>query len=124
MRAWRNSGTAIGPSAAPTPFENDIAVGVRLAVNDAASTEALLAMVQDLDTSARFLILEANRRFGDHWLLTAELSAFLDQTEEDFLFDARDDELMQIQIAYCFQKKFVEGIELNQDFLNSSFKYY
>jgi hypothetical protein len=87
---------------ATNAFENDIATGLRLAVNDAASTEALLGWVQDLDTSARFLFLEASRRFGDNWLLTAELRAFINQPMEDLFFDLRDDEIMQIELAYYF----------------------
>jgi hypothetical protein len=87
---------------ATNAFENDIATGLRLAVNDAASTEALFGWVQDLDTSARFLFLEANRRFGDNWLLTAELRAFIHQPMEDLFFDLRDDEIMQIELAYYF----------------------
>jgi hypothetical protein len=87
---------------ATTAFENDIATGIRLAVNDASSTEALLGWVQDLDTSARFLFLEASRRFGDNWLLTAELRTFLNQPIEDFLFEQRDDEILQIELAYYF----------------------
>ena len=87
---------------ASTAFENDIATGLRFAVNDAASTEALLGWVQDLDTSARFLFLEASRRFGDNWLLTAELRTFLNQPPEDFLFEQHDDEVMQIELSYYF----------------------
>jgi hypothetical protein len=87
---------------ATNAFENDIATGLRLAVNDAASTEALFGWVQDLDTSARFLFLEASRRFGDNWPLTAELRAFIHQPMEDLFFDLRDDEIMQIELAYYF----------------------
>jgi hypothetical protein len=61
-----------------------------------------LGWVQNLDTSARFLFLEASRRFGDNWLLTAELRAFLNEPIEDLLFDLRDDEIMQIELAYYF----------------------
>ena len=87
---------------ATNAFENDIATGLRLAFNDAASTEALFGWVQDLDTSARFLFLEASRRFGDNWLLTAELRAFIHQPMEDLFFDLHDDEIMQIELAYYF----------------------
>jgi len=62
----------------------------------------LLGWVQDLDTSARFLFLEASRRFGDNWLLTAELRTFLNQPPEDFLFEQHDDEVMQIELSYYF----------------------
>ena len=87
---------------ATNAFENDIATGLRLAFNDAASTEALFGWVQDLDTSARFLFLEASRRFGDNWLLTAELRAFINQPMKDLFFDLRDDEIMQIELSYYF----------------------
>ena len=87
---------------ATTAFENDLAGGIRLALNDSASTEALFGWVQDLNSSARFLFLEASRRFGDHLLLTAELRTFLNQPADDFLFDQRADEIMQIELAYYF----------------------
>ena len=87
---------------ATTAFENDLAGGIRLALNDAASTEALLGWVQDLSSQARFLFLEASRRFGDHLLLTAELRIFTNQPADDFLFDQRDDELLQLELAYYF----------------------
>jgi hypothetical protein len=87
---------------ATTAFENDLAGGIRLALNDSASTEALFGWVQDLNSSARFLFLEASRRFGDHLLLTAELRTFLNQPADDFLFEQRADEIMQIELAYYF----------------------
>ncbi|MEO2044456.1 MAG: hypothetical protein ABGX43_07620 [Nitrospinaceae bacterium] len=87
---------------ATTAFENDLAGGIRLALNDSASTEALFSWVQDLNSQARFLFLEASRRFGDHLLLTAELRAFINQPAEDFLFEQRADEIMQIELAYYF----------------------
>lgn len=87
---------------ATTVFENDIMTGLRLAVNDAASTEALFGWVQDIDTSARLLFMEASRRFSDNWLLTVELRAFLNQPAKDFMFEQRDDEIMQIELAYYF----------------------
>lgn len=87
---------------ATTAFENDLGGALRLALNDPASTEALFGWVQDLDTQARFLFLEASRRFGNHLLLTTEFRAFLNQPAEDFLFEQRDDEILQIELAYYF----------------------
>jgi len=85
-----------------TPFENDIMSGLRLAVNDAASTEALLGVIQDLGSSARLLILESSRRFSDHWKVIIEMRAFLNQPSEDLLFSQRDDDFIQIELAYYF----------------------
>ena len=87
---------------ADTAFENDIAGGLRLTVNDAASSEALLGWVQDVDTSARLLFLEASRRFGNNWLLNIEMRLSLDQPASDFLFEQRKDDLFQAELFYYF----------------------
>ena len=87
---------------ADTAFENDIAGGLRLTVNDAASSEALLGWVQDVDTSARLLFLETSRRFGNNWLLNIEMRLSLDQPASDFLFDQRQDDLFQTELFYYF----------------------
>jgi len=85
-----------------TPFENDVAGALRLAVNDAASSEMLFGWVQDIDTDARFLFLEASRRLGDQWTLNLEVRMFLDQPPTDFLFALRDDDLLQLVLQYYF----------------------
>ena len=87
---------------ATNSFESDIALAFRFALNDAASTEALLGWVQDVGSDSRSLFLEANRRLGDQWKLSLELRAFLSQPEPDFLFGQRDDELLQIELFYYF----------------------
>jgi hypothetical protein len=89
-------------SRATTAFEGDIAIAARLAVNDAASIEALLGWVQDANTSARFLFLEASRRFGDHMTLSLELRTFMNQPSSDFLYDLRDDDHLQMELSYYF----------------------
>jgi hypothetical protein len=85
-----------------TPFENDVAGALRLAVNDAASSELLVGWVQDVDTNARFVFLEASRRLGDDWTLELEVRTFLDQPPTAFLFALRDDDLLQMVLQYHF----------------------
>jgi hypothetical protein len=85
-----------------TAFESDIVLGLRLAANDAAGSEALFGWVQDVGSDARSLFLEASRRFGDHLKLSLELRGFLSQPETDFLFQQRDDDLMQLELFYYF----------------------
>jgi len=85
-----------------TPFENDVSFGLRLAVNDAASSEVLFGMIQDIDTDGRLLFVEASRRFGDHWTLDLELRTFMNQAPSDFLFAFRDDDLLQVTLNYYF----------------------
>ena len=87
---------------ANTPFENDLAGGLRLTLNDAASTEALFSWTQDINSQARYLFVEARRRLGEDLLLTTEFRAFLNQPSEDFLFEQRADEIMNIELSYYF----------------------
>ena len=87
---------------ATTPLENDIALALRLTVNDPASTEALFGWVQDVTGNARSLFLETSRRFGDHWKLTVEMRASFSQPASDLLFDQRADDLLQMELNYYF----------------------
>ncbi len=79
-----------------------MAAAFRLAVNDAASSEVLFGWVQDVDTDARFLFLEASRRLGDNWTLDMEARTFMDQPPTAFLFAFRDDDLFQCVLRYHF----------------------
>jgi len=85
-----------------TPFENDVAGALRLAVNDAASTEMLFGWVQDIDTDAQFIFLEASRRLGDQWTLEVEVRTFMNQPSTAFLYALRDDDLLQCVLQYHF----------------------
>ncbi len=87
---------------ATNAFQNDLGGGLRLAFNNSASTETLFGWVQDIESSARLLFLEASHRFGDNLLLTAEFRAFINQPATDFLFESRDDEILQVELAYYF----------------------
>lgn len=87
---------------APVFLENDLMFGMRLALNDAASTEFLFGMTQDLDDSSRSYILEASHRFGNEWKLSVESRAFCDQPRVDPFIDFRDDDYLQLELAYYY----------------------
>jgi hypothetical protein len=87
---------------ATTGFQNDAIIGLRLAVNDAASSELLIGFSQDLESTARLLSVEASRRFGNNWLLSIESRAFFDLPEDDLFYSMRDDDYLQIELAYYF----------------------
>ncbi len=76
--------------------------GLRLAVNDVDGTELLAGLIQGLDSPARALSIEANRRFGSNWKLSLQAWGFLDSPAEDPLFSVRDDDFLQIELAYYF----------------------
>lgn len=85
-----------------TPFENDIMAGLRLAVNDIASTELLLGLIQGLDSPARLVRLEASRRMGDRFKLELEANLFSQQERGDLFYSLRDDDFIQSTLLYYF----------------------
>jgi hypothetical protein len=87
---------------ATTAYENDAMFGLRLAVNDADGTELLAGLIHDLDSSARALSIEASRRFGANWKLSIQGWGFLDSPMDDLLFNVRDDDFVQVELAYYF----------------------
>ncbi len=76
--------------------------GCRLALNDAAGSELLAGLIQDTDSSARILSVEASRRIGSNWKATLEAYAFLDVPDDDLLHPLRDDDFLRLELAYYF----------------------
>ena len=87
---------------ATTSFQNDLMFGLRLSLNDAASSKLLAGFSQDLESTSRVFSLEASRRFGNNWRLSIESRAFLAQTDDDTLYSLRDDDYLQLELAYYF----------------------
>lgn len=85
-----------------SPFESDVFTGLRFTLNDAQSTEALAGCIFDLDSSSRFCSLEASRRFGSHWVGSAEIRAFSSVPRLDPFFTLRQDDFVQVELAYYF----------------------
>ena len=82
-----------------TPFDNDVVVGARLALNDAQDSSALLTAAVDTETAETVLRLEAERRLGDSFKLGIVGQAFLN-TDDDSLFDfLRDDHSLRITLS-------------------------
>ena len=87
---------------APTPFQDDVFAGMRLAFNDAASSEALLGAIVDRDSDARILSVEASRRFGKSTKLSLEGRWFHGMPATDLLYSQRRDDYVQLELAYYF----------------------
>ncbi|MDY6918822.1 MAG: hypothetical protein SV765_01265 [Pseudomonadota bacterium] len=65
-----------GDGPADAYLENDIVLGLRLALNDAASSDLLVALIHDHRTEERVLTLEASRRLGAVWTINLEALFF------------------------------------------------
>ncbi len=89
-------------NASTIALQNDIMFGLRLALNDFSSTEVLTGISYDLKNSSRLLSIEASRRMGDRWKLYIEARAFSNTSNEDVLFDIRDDDHLLLELRYYF----------------------
>jgi hypothetical protein len=61
-----------GDDAPFPPFDNDVFVGARLALNDPAGSRALAGVIRDHVTGETLFRLEASRRLGADWRLALE----------------------------------------------------
>ena len=85
-----------------TIFDNDLATALRFVLNDAQSTEVLAGFLTDADTRTIAGFIEASRRFGQNWLLEAELRTYSGTEQGRPLFSFRFDNFAQIDLAYYF----------------------
>lgn len=89
-------------SASPQPANNDIFAGLRLALNNEQSTAFLAGLGRDLDTDALSFRIEAERRIGADYFLTAELQILTDIPDTSPLASFEDDDFLQIRLARYF----------------------
>ena len=85
-----------------TPFEDDLMIGTRLAWNDEQSTELLLGVIQDLDSSDAAWNIEASRRIGNRWKVSVEGRFFKSNQVNSALYQIRDDDYIQLELARYF----------------------
>jgi len=83
-------------------YDNDVFLGMRLTPNDAAGTQLLMGFMQDLQETENLLVVEASRRFGQHWKLILEAWMFLDPDDDSLIYSLRDDDFLRLELAYYF----------------------
>ncbi len=85
-----------------SPFQDDIFIGSRIALNDVQSTEMLIGAIVDRETQALLASIEASRRLGENWKLALEARAFHNIPEVDPLFSFSQDSLLQLELTRYF----------------------
>ncbi|EOX4831246.1 hypothetical protein ACG9VV_000759 [Vibrio alginolyticus] len=88
---------------AQTIGQNDVFAGIRWALNDEDGTEVLTGITKDLDNADVYNAkLEASSRISNHvkWQIDAWL--FKNETPNDLLYFARDDDFIELSIQYYF----------------------
>jgi hypothetical protein len=83
-------------------FEDDIALGARLAFNDTQSSEALFGLVWDRNTGGKFFNIEASRRIGQSWLLETQGRFFFNQKASDPGIAFAKDDYIELFLTYNF----------------------
>ena len=87
---------------APHPLENDVFVGVRLGLNDEASTELVGGIIADAEGDATALTLDASRRIGDSWKVELEVRAWNGVEDDDPMAPLRRDDYVQLTLSRFF----------------------
>ncbi len=86
----------------PTPFEDDLMVGLRWVFNDVQSTEVLFGVIYDMDGSATSRSIEASRRIGSSWKAEFEYRGVSGVEASDPLYAFRRDDYWQLKLGYYY----------------------
>jgi hypothetical protein len=95
----RDTDAGVAP---PTPFDNDLFLGVRLALNDTQDTSVLTGIIVDRDDHSRLLSIEAGRRLGTNWTLELEGRWFDNMDSGGDLAAYADDSFLSLRLTHHF----------------------
>ncbi len=90
-----------GRGRGPTPFEDDLMIGVRWSGNDTATTELLAAAVIDMNGDGTAFNIEASRRMGQAMRVSLDARLFTKGVDDQLRF-IRDDSFVQLKLQYYF----------------------
>lgn len=83
-----------------SPFDNDLAVGLRFALNDVNDSQLLAFVLYDRKQNSQMYRVEASRRIGDRFKLNLEGTFFAHTNPVDPLSFIRRDHLIQAELVY------------------------
>lgn len=83
---------------APTPFENDLFIGSRLALNDFAGSELLGGVIVDLDNAATGVFVEGSRRVNEYLSFELEFRGFFNTPADDQLYPVGGDDHVLLRL--------------------------
>ncbi len=85
-----------------SPFQKDLFVGARYALNDEDDSTMLAGALVDLDNQSKSFRLEASRRLGNGLKINIEGQAFFDVDKSDPLLALEKDDYIQIELQKYF----------------------
>jgi hypothetical protein len=87
---------------ATSGFDNDIMAGLRIALNDAFSTELLAGLITGLDNNDMSISLESSRRLSDNLKIEVDAFIVIDSSEDSIIHSFRDDDNIQVELSLFF----------------------
>jgi hypothetical protein len=85
-----------------TTFDNDLFMGLRLALNDPQDTSALLGAAVDLENGSTLASFEAARRLGRSFVLEVQARFFIQIDDQDPAKSIEDDDFVTVSLQYHF----------------------
>lgn len=76
--------------------------GARLALNDKQSTDFLGGLIFDRENGTVRYFAKANRRIGDSWKASIDVSGFNNIDPSEFIYLLRNDGYLQFSLAKYF----------------------
>lgn len=86
----------------PYAFQNDVFLGMRVALNDTQSTQVLAGITVDLDGRGYTYTVKAERRLGDDWKLNLEWRGYNATPTGDVLNAFRNEDSVRLTLAWYF----------------------
>ena len=88
--------------APPTPFDNDLFLGARLALNDVQDSSVLAGTVIDLVDGTTSVRVEAERRLGDSWKLGVEIQFVAHAAADNLLATLDKDGFIVLRLSWFY----------------------
>lgn len=85
-----------------SPFQNDLVLGARVTLNDAASSELLASVIVDMEGGGQSVNIEASRRLGDSWKLSLEGRGVMNIPAGNVLSSFEDESRVRVELARYF----------------------
>jgi len=89
-------------NSSPTPYENDIMLGLRWKLNDADDSQLLAGMTKDLIYSSIILTLEGSRRIGESAKIQITGGFFAKIDDSDPIVSLKDDDFIKVEAVFFF----------------------
>ena len=86
----------------PSAADNDLFMGVRMAMNDTTDTVVLAGVMSDLDSGTALILMEAGRRLTDRIKVTLNSYFFVNVDDNDPLAFIQDDDHVELKLNWYF----------------------